>query len=57
MRSGMKWLRIALPGCVLLQVGACTVDPQYFLTSIAADWIAATIVNTLFNLFMGAGTV
>ena len=52
-RYNLKWLRVAIPGCVLLQIGACAADPQYFLASVAADWITATVVNTLFNLFVG----
>ena len=53
MRPGnTKWLWLALPGCVLLQLGSCVGDPYYFLVSTAAQRVTATIVSTLYNLFV-----
>ena len=45
-----KWLRLILPGCVLLQLSACVGDPNYFLVNTAAQWITSSIVRTLINL-------
>jgi hypothetical protein len=45
-----KWLRLILPGCVLLQLSACVGDPHYFLATIAAQWVTSSIVSTLVNL-------
>ncbi len=49
---GAKWLWLALPGCVLLQLGSCVGDPYYFLVSAAAERITANIVSTLYNFFV-----
>jgi hypothetical protein len=48
-----KWLRLMLPGCILLQLSACVGDPNYFLVSTAAQRITSSIVSTLFNLLPG----
>jgi len=45
-----KWLWLALPGCLLLQISACVGDPTYFLVNLAAQWVTSSIVSTLFNL-------
>jgi hypothetical protein len=46
-----KWLKIALPGCVLLQLTGCFgADPQFYFASSIANAVVFNIVSTLVNL-------
>jgi hypothetical protein len=52
-RYQTKWLRLAIPGCVLLQISACVGDPTYFLANLAAQWATSSIVSTLLSRLAG----
>jgi hypothetical protein len=52
-RHRTKWLGLAIPGCLLLQISACVGDPNYFLVNLAAQWVTSSIVRTLFSLLPG----
>lgn len=46
-----RWLKFAVPGCIVLQITACLgSDPEFFLTSTVANAVIYNIVSTLFNL-------
>lgn len=45
-----KWLKILVPGVVVLQISACFGgDPQFFFTSSIANAIVFDLVSTAFN--------
>lgn len=46
-----KWLKIALPGCVLMQfaAGCFGGDPTYFFSSTIANAIVYNLVSTFFT--------
>jgi len=52
-----KWLRLALPGCAVLQITACFgSDPELFFTTSVANALVFNIVNTLFDLVINTLT-
>ncbi|MFQ5805076.1 MAG: hypothetical protein ACE5I3_01360 [Phycisphaerae bacterium] len=52
-----KWLRLALPGCVLLQITACLgTDPEFFFASTITNALVFNLVSALFNLFVSCLT-
>jgi len=45
-----KWLKIAIPGCFLLQITACLgSDPQFFFASSFTNALVYNIVTATFD--------
>jgi len=52
-----KWLKLALPGCVVLQITACLgSDPEFYLASVFTNALVFNIVSALFDLFVSGLT-
>ena len=46
-----KWVKLALPGCVVVQITACLgSDPEFYLTSTFINALVVNIVSTVFSL-------
>jgi hypothetical protein len=52
-----KWLKLALPGCVLLQITACLgSDPEFYLATMFTNALVFNVVSALFQLALSAVT-
>ncbi len=52
-----KWLKLALPGCVVVQITACLgSDPEFYLTSVFTNALVFNIVSALFELALSGLT-
>ena len=46
-----RWLKFAVPGCIVLQLTACFgSDPQFYVTSTIANAVVFNVVSALFDL-------
>ena len=49
----IKWLRLAVPGCLLLQLSACLGDPQFFFASTITSALVYNTVGAVFDAVVG----
>jgi hypothetical protein len=49
----IKWLRLAVPGCLLLQLSACIGDPQFFIVSTIVNGLVFNGVSAIFSALVG----
>lgn len=52
-----KWGALTLAAGTLLQITACLgPDPQFYVTSVAVNAVISSLVQSIFNLFLGGVT-
>lgn len=51
------WLRLALPGALLLQLTACFgSDPQFYFTNLITSTVVSNLISALFSALLTPGT-